>query len=192
MGKVLNPELEKLLEESIQRNIEKALEKTMKQVQNSKNKDDYASKTEIILNNFNILKLQTKDVILDVDTIEEIKNKKINELMKDIFVTDDESSIEEVILKSKKRTKVFVNYVEELLNNYIQDRKNLKDDNTRKIKREKRKVLILDNYYINKKFDREEFLERYKITIPTFYKDNEELIEEIKVLIFGIDGLNVL
>lgn len=192
MGKALNPELEKLLEESIQRNIEKALEKTMKQVQNSKNKDDYASKTEIILNNFNILKLQTKDVILDVDTIEEIKNKKINELMKDIFVTDDESSIEEVILKSKKRTKVFVNYVEELLNNYIQDRKNLKDDNTRKIKREKRKVLILDNYYINKKFDREEFLERYKITIPTFYKDNEELIEEIKVLIFGIDGLNVL
>lgn len=191
MERRLNPELEKLLEESIQRNIEKAIEKTMKQAQQSEEKDNYTERTEIILKNFNILKLQTKDVILDVDTLQEVKEKKINELMKDIFVKDDES-IEEVILKSKKKTKIFVDYMENILKNYIDDRKNLKSIDNRKHKKEIRKILILENYYMTKEYEREDFLDEYNMTLPTFLKDNKELIEEIKVLIFGIDGLNVL
>lgn len=191
MGKALNPELEKLLEESIQRNIEKALEKTMKQVKQNEENDIYTQKTEIILKNYNILKLQTEDVILDINTLQEVKEKKINELMKDIFVKDDDS-IEEVILNSKKKTKIFVDYMEKILKKYIDERKSLKTIDNRKHKKEIRKILILENYYMNKKYEREDFLDEYNMTLPTFLKDNKELIEEIKILIYGIDGLNVL
>lgn len=191
MGKVLNHELEKLLEESIQRNIEKALEKTMKQVQQNEENDIYTQKTEIILKNYNILKLQTEDVILDINTLQEVKEKKINELMKDIFVKDDDS-IEEVILNSKKKTKIFVDYMEKILKKYIDERKSLKAIDNRKHKKEIRKILILENYYMTKKYEREDFLVEYNMTLPTFLKDNKELIEEIKILIYGIDGLNVL
>ena len=191
MGKALNPELEKLLEESIQRNIEKALEKTMKQVKQNEENDIYTQKTEIILKNYNILKLQTEDVILDINTLQEVKEKKINELMKDIFVKDDDS-IEEVILNSKKKTKIFVDYMEKILKKYIEERKSLKTIDNRKHKKEIRKILILENYYMTKEYEREDFLDEYNMTLPTFLKDNKELIEEIKILIFGIDGLNVL
>lgn len=191
MGKALNPELEKLLEESIQRNIEKALEKTMKQVQQNEENDIYTQKTEKILKNYNILKLQTEDVILDINILQEVKEKKINELMKDIFVKDDDS-IEEVILNSKKKTKIFVDYMEKILKKYIEERKSLKTIDNRKHKKEIRKILILENYYMTKEYEREDFLDEYNMTLPTFLKDNKELIEEIKILIFGIDGLNVL
>lgn len=191
MGKVLNPELEKLLEESIQRNIEKALEKTMKQVQQNEENDIYTQKTEKILKNYNILKLQTEDVILDINILQEVKEKKINELMKDIFVKDDDS-IEEVILNSKKKTKIFVDYMEKILKKYIEERKSLKTIDNRKHKKEIRKILILENYYMTNEYERGDFLDEYNMTLPTFLKDNKELIEEIKILIFGIDGLNVL
>ena len=151
----------------------------------------YFERTEIILKNLNTLKEQTENFEVDLKDLTIIKEQKINDLMNDVFLKEDKT-MEEVILESRKKTQVFVKYIEKTLKKYIQIKNQEIKNNSDKYEKEKRKLLILEQYYMAKGHEINDFIENYDISLPTFKKYNKELIEELSIMFFGIDGLNVI
>ena len=139
--------------------------------------EDVLNKTEEILKNYKklsehiILTEQDKEILKN--ETEEFRNKELENIMSGLFA-EDEIYLES-LLKSKYQTKMFLDFINRVLNNYFND--NLTD----KIEIRKRK--LLKEIYIEGKKQSEFIFDNYG-SERIFYTDKEKLIKDLAPYFF--------
>lgn len=146
--------------------------------------EEVLSKTEEILKNYKKL---SDHMILTEQDKEELKNetieyhdKEIERIMTGLF-SEDEIYLES-LLKSKYQTELLFDFINRVLNEYLQD------DSQDKL--EVRKRMILKELYINGQKQSEFINDNYEVD-RTFYKDKERLIKDLAPYFFGVKGLDI-
>ena len=89
------------------------------------------------------------------------------------------------ILTSKKRTEIIMSHIKKIINFYIFDADNSKNDE------KSRRAHILEDLYIKgkKQPSMSVLANRYHISERQVHRDKNIAIEEIAVFMFGIDGI---
>ena len=88
----------------------------------------------------------------------------------------------ESLLKNRCKTKMFLDFIDGILQVYL---KNKSDD-----KIEKRKKIILKELYMKGRKQSEFIYEFYEVD-RTFYTDKDKLIKDLAPYFFGIKGINI-
>ncbi len=139
--------------------------------------EDALSKTEEILKNYK--KLSEHIVLTDTeketlkDETDEFHNKELESIMTGLF-SEDELYLES-LLKSKYQTKLFIDFINRVINNY------LSGDTRDKI--ETRKRNILKELYIKGQKQSEFIYNNYEVD-RTFYTDRDKLIKDLAPYFF--------
>lgn len=141
-------------------------------------------KTEEILKNYKKLKehitltKQEKDELLGVT--KEYQDKQLESIMTGLF-SEDELYLES-LLKSRCKTKMFMDFIDGILNEYLKDKSNDKI--------EIRKRNILKHLYIEG-MKQSDFIYKYYEVDRTFYSDKDRLLKDLAPYFFGIRGINI-
>ena len=115
---------------------------------------------------------------LETATVDEILDKLYCEAY-------DEVTVVQSILASKKRTEIIMTHIEKIKNFYIFDA-----DSTKNNEKQRRAHILEDLYIKGKKQPRvSEIAKKYHISERQVNRDKNTAIEEIAVLMFGIDGI---
>lgn len=139
--------------------------------------EDVLNKTEEILKNYKklsdhiVLTDEEKESLKDETT--EFHNKELESIMTGLF-SEDEIYLES-LLKSKYQTKLFIDFINRVIDNY------LNGETTDKI--EIRKRIILKELYINGKKQSEFIYDNYQVE-RTFYTDKDKLIKDLAPYFF--------
>jgi hypothetical protein len=116
-----------------------------------------------------------------------IKEKDVYvELFEDLYNLQDDAFVVSSILKSKEKTKIILDHIDLCLEFF--ERKALKTNN-QEMKR--RYNVIYDLYIKEEAMSFEEIAEQEHISTKTVNRDKNKAIQELSVLIFGIDGLDL-
>ena len=139
--------------------------------------EEILNKTEEILKNYKKLSdhivLTEKDKEILKNETEEFQNKQFENIMTGLF-SEDEIYLES-LLKSKYQTKLFIDFINRVFDNY------LKCEINDKI--EARKRIILKELYIKGK-KQSEFIFKYYGVERTFYTDKDKLIKDLAPYFF--------
>ena len=139
--------------------------------------DEILNKTEEILKNYKKLSdhivLTEEDKQILKNETEEFQNKQFENIMTGLF-SEDEIYLES-LLKSKYQTKLFIDFINRVFDNY------LKCETNDKI--EARKRIILKELYIKGKKQSEFIFEYYEVE-RTFYTDKDKLIKDLAPYFF--------
>lgn len=139
--------------------------------------DEILNKTEEILKNYKKLSdhivLTEKDKEILKNETEKFQNKQFENIMTGLF-SEDEIYLES-LLKSKYQTKLFIDFINRVFDNY------LKCETNDKI--EVRKRIILKELYIKGKKQSEFIFEYYEVE-RTFYTDKDKLIKDLAPYFF--------
>ena len=140
--------------------------------------------TEEILKNYK--KLKDHITMTDEEKKEllgetqEYHDKQIESIMTGLF-SENELYLES-LLKNRCKTKMFLDFIDGILQAYL---KNKSDD-----KIEKRKKIILKELYMKGRKQSEFIYEFYEVD-RTFYTDKDKLIKDLAPYFFGIKGINI-
>ena len=140
--------------------------------------------TEEILKNYKKLKdhitltKQEKEELLGVT--KEYQDKQLESIMTGLF-SEDELYLES-LLKSRCKTKMFMDFIDGILENYLKNKSNDKI--------EIRKRNILKHLYIEG-MKQSEFIYKYYEVDRTFYSDKDRLLKDLAPYFFGIKGINI-
>ena len=139
--------------------------------------EEILNKTEEILKNYKKLSdhivLTEEDKQILKNETEEFQNKQFENIMTGLF-SEDEIYLES-LLKSKYQTKLFIDFINRVFDNY------LKCEINDKI--EARKRIILKELYIKGKKQSEFIFEYYEVE-RTFYTDKDKLIKDLAPYFF--------
>ena len=139
--------------------------------------EEILNKTEEILKNYKKLSdhivLTEEDKQILKNETEEFQNKQFENIMTGLF-SEDEIYLES-LLKSKYQTKLFIDFINRVFDNY------LKCETNDKI--EARKRIILKELYIKGKKQSEFIFEYYEVE-RTFYTDKDKLIKDLATYFF--------
>lgn len=116
----------------------------------------------------------------------ELESATVEEIMDKLYCSAyDEVTIVQGILASKKRTEIIMAHIKKIINFYIFDADNCKNDEKR------RRAHILEDLYIKgKKQPAMSVLSsRYHISERQAHRDKNIAIEEVAVFMFGVDGI---
>lgn len=139
--------------------------------------EDVLEKTEEILKNYK--KLSEHIVLTDKekkslkDETDEFHNKELESIMTGLF-SEDELYLES-LLKSKYQTKLFIDFINRVINNYL--------SGETKDKIEVRKRNILKELYIKGQKQSEFIYKNYEVD-RTFYTDKDKLIKDLAPYFF--------
>lgn len=139
--------------------------------------EDVLNKTEEILKNYK--KLSEHIVLTDrekenlKDETDEFHNKELENIMTGLF-SEDELYLES-LLKSKYQTKLFIDFINRVIDNYLNGE--IKD------KVEARKRIILKELYIKGQKQSEFIYDNYQVE-RTFYTDKDKLIKDLAPYFF--------
>ena len=95
--------------------------------------------------------------------------------------SEDELYLES-LLKSRCKTKMFMDFIDGILENYLKNKSNDKI--------EIRKRNILKHLYIEG-MKQSEFIYKYYEVDRTFYSDKDRLLKDLAPYFFGIKGINI-
>ena len=114
------------------------------------------------------------------------KNNLTVQLFDDLYNLQDDAFVVSSILKSKEKTKIILDHINMCLEFFEQ--KAIKTNNQEMIRR----YNVIDNLYIKAKpMSFEQTAEQEHISTKTVNRDKNKAIQELSVLIFGIDGLDL-
>lgn len=116
----------------------------------------------------------------------ELESATVEEILDKLYCSAyDEVTVVQSILASKKRTEIIMTHIKKIINFYIFDADNSKND-------EKcRRAHILEDLYIKgkKQPSMSVLANRYHVSERQVHRDKNIAIEEIAVFMFGIDGI---
>ena len=110
----------------------------------------------------------------------EYQDKQLESIMTGLF-SEDELYLES-LLKSRCKTKMFMDFIDGILENYLKNKSNDKI--------EIRKRNILKHLYIEG-MKQSEFIYKYYEVDRTFYSDKDRLLKDLAPYFFGIKGINI-
>ena len=116
----------------------------------------------------------------------ELESATVEEILDKLYCSAyDEVTVVQSILASKKRTEIIMTHIKKIINFYIFDADNSKND-------EKcRRAHILEDLYIKgkKQPSMSVLASRYHVSERQVHRDKNIAIEEVAVFMFGIDGI---
>lgn len=152
------------------------LEKT--KIQEHENKRDRRLRnTKLLLRNYRSFKLHCIDIQVELD---DRAMEVMDELEQNDFAVD-------AIRRSKERTVAMVRFIDQMLHVYkvICEQSDKTED--------QRKYETICEMYINKeKKTAEQIAECQKTNVRTVYRDVNEAVKTLSILVFGVDGIRLI
>ena len=177
--------IEQLVTEGVANGIKKGIEQARNE-ERLKEKITYDTRiknTRLLLKNYRSFVKACKQATF---TEKELETATVEEVLDKLFCQSyDEVTVVQSILTSKKRTEIILTHIERIINFYIFESEQSKND-------EKwRKAHILNDLYVEGKYKPKinAMSEKYHISERQIRRDANSAIEEIAVLMFGIDGI---
>lgn len=167
IGNVFKQKMDEAKKELLEINYKVSLENTEEILKNYKKLKDHITLTR-----------QEKEELLGVT--KEYQDKQIESIMTGLF-SEDELYLES-LLKSRCKTKMFMDFIDGILEEYLRNKSNDKI--------EIRKRNILKHLYIEG-MKQSEFIYKYYEVDRTFYSDKERLLKDLAPYFFGIKGINI-
>ena len=177
--------LEQIVTDGVARGIKKGIEqaKNEERLREKITYDTRIKNTRLLLKNYRNFVKSCKQATF---TEKELETATVEEVLDKLFCQSyDEVTVVQSILTSKKRTEIILTHIERIINFYIFEAEQSKNDE--KI----RKAHILNDLYVEGKYKPKinAMSEKYHISERQIRRDANSAIEEIAVLMFGIDGI---
>ncbi|MEE0769578.1 MAG: hypothetical protein UIT70_06965 [Clostridia bacterium] len=177
--------LEQIVTDGVARGIKKGIEqaKNEERLREKITYDTRIKNTRLLLKNYRSFVKACKQATF---TEKELETATVEEVLDKLFCQSyDEVTVVQSILTSKKRTEIILTHIERIINFYIFESEQSKNDE--KI----RKAHILNDLYVEGKYKPKinAMSEKYHISERQIRRDANSAIEEIAVLMFGIDGI---
>ena len=177
--------LEQIVTDGVARGIKKGIEqaKNEERLREKITYDTRIKNTRLLLKNYRSFVKACKQATF---TEKELETATVEEVIDKLFCQSyDEVTVVQSILTSKKRTEIILTHIERIINFYIFESEQSKNDE--KI----RKAHILNDLYVEGKYKPKinAMSEKYHISERQIRRDANSAIEEIAVLMFGIDGI---
>lgn len=193
MGKIEISEREsqllELIEQLVTDGVAKGVKKGIEQAKNDeklKEKMSYDIKfknTRLLLKNYRKFVSSCQQATVSE---RELESATVEEIMDKLYCAAyDEVTVVQSILSSRKRTEIIMEHIKRIINFYIIDSQNSKNDE--KIRRSH----ILNDLYIKGKYQPKMSVlaDRYHISERQLHRDKNVAIEEVAIFMFGIDGI---
>ncbi len=182
-------ELLKIMESMVSAGVAKGIRQGLEQLKNEerlREKITYDTKlknTRLLLKNYrNFVRACQQATYTEV----ELETATVEDVLDKIFCTTyDEVTVVQSILVSKKRTEIIIAHINKIINYYVYEADISNNDE------KKRKAHILKELYIDGKIKPKisDMSEKYKVGERQIHRDTKAAIEEISILLFGIDGI---
>ena len=177
--------IEQLINSAVEKGIEKGIERARNEerLREKITYDTRIKNTRLLLKNYRNFVKACKQATF---TEKELETATVEEVLDKLFCQSyDEVTVVQSILTSKKRTEIILTHIERIINFYLFEADQSKND-------EKwRKAHILNDLYVEGKYKPKISVmsEKYHISERQIRRDANSAIEEIAVLMFGIDGI---
>lgn len=177
--------IEQLVAAGVARGIKQGLEQARNE-KKLKEKITYDTKlknTRLLLKNYRKFISACKQATF---TEKELESATVEEILDKLYCsTYDEVTVVQSILASKKRTEIILEHIKNIVNFYIFEADQSKNEE------KKRKAHILNDLYVIGEYKPKINMmsEKYHISERQIRRDANSAIEEIAVLMFGIDGI---
>ena len=178
-----------LVEQLVQEGVAKGIKKGIEQLRNEerlKEKITYDTRiknTRLLLKNYrNFVKACKQATFTEKD----LETATVEEVLDKLFCQSyDEITVVQSILTSKKRTEIILTHIKRIIDFYLYESEHSNNDE------KKRKAHILNDLYVVGKYKPKinDMSEKYHISERQIRRDANSAIEEIAVLMFGIDGI---
>lgn len=184
-----------LIEKAIESGVNEGIQRGLKQYDNiQKNKtkfryDKRLRNTRLLLKNYRsfVEHCDNAKYLIENPIKKEIEKDSLKvQLFDDFYNLQDDAYIVSSILKSKEKTRIILDHINLCLDFF--QAKALKTNNQEMIRRYN---VISDLYIKENPMTYEEIAETEHISQKTVNRDRKKAIEELSVLIFGIDGLDL-
>ena len=175
--------IEQLINSAVEKGIEKGIERARNE-ERLREKITYDTKlknTRLLIKNYRRFLNACQQA-----TWTECETATVDEVLDKLYcTTSDEVTVVQSILASKKRTEIIIEHIKRIIKFYIYEAES--SNNTEKIRR----AHIIDDLYIkgDKKPKTKSMSEKYHISERQISRDQNTAIEEIAILMFGIDGI---
>lgn len=179
----------KLIDDIVTEAVAKGVKKGLEQAKNEerlKEKITYDIKiknTKLLLKNYrNFVKACKQATFTEKD----LETATVEEVLDKIFCeVDDEVTVVQSILRSKKRTEIILTHIKRIIDFYLFEA--TQSGNAEK----KRKANVLNDLYVKGKNKPriDSMSEKYHISDRQVRRDADSAIKEIAVLMFGVDGI---
>ena len=171
-------EINKIVEEILDKKQTLISKNTLEEIKNKWN-EERLQKTEAILNSYKSLNDFIKTINFTNKEFKAMERQQIKDIMKNNF-TENETFLERVY-KSKVNTEILVEFLTDIFNNYIDE----KTDS--RVIADIRKAQLLKEMYM-------EGVKPSEVKVgysspKTFYKDRDELLEELAPRLLGMYGI---
>lgn len=183
--------IEKIIESGVNEGIQKGL-KQYDNMQKNKTKFRYDKRlrnTRLLLKNYRsfVEHCDNAKYLVENPIKKEIEKDNLKvQLFDDFYNLQDDAYIVASILKSKEKTRIILDHINLCLDFF--QAKAIKTNNQEMIRR----YNVISDLYINETpMTYEEIAEIEHISQKTVNRDRKKAIEELSVLIFGIDGLDL-
>lgn len=183
--------IEKMIESGVNEGIQKGL-KQYDNMQKNKTKFRYDKRlrnTRLLLKNYRsfVEHCDNAKYLVENPIKKEIEKDNLKvQLFDDFYNLQDDAYIVASILKSKEKTRIILDHINLCLDFF--QAKAIKTNNQEMIRR----YNVISDLYINEtSMTYEEIAEIEHISQKTVNRDRKKAIEELSVLIFGIDGLDL-
>ena len=183
--------IEKMIESGVNEGIQKGL-KQYDNMQKNKTKFRYDKRlrnTRLLLKNYRsfVDHCDNAKYLVENPIKKEIEKDNLKvQLFDDFYNLQDDAYIVASILKSKEKTRIILDHINLCLDFF--QAKAIKTNNQEMIRR----YNVISDLYINETpMTYEEIAEIEHISQKTVNRDRKKAIEELSVLIFGIDGLDL-
>jgi hypothetical protein len=183
--------IEKMIESGVNEGIQKGL-KQYDNMQKNKTKFRYDKRlrnTRLLLKNYRsfVEHCDNAKYLVENPIKKEIEKDNLKvQLFDDFYNLQDDAYIVASILKSKEKTRIILDHINLCLDFF--QAKAIKTNNQEMIRR----YNVISDLYINETpMTYEEIAEIEHISQKTVNRDRKKAIEELSVLIFGIDGLDL-
>ena len=177
--------VEQLVEEGVTKGVKKGIEQ-LKNEERLKEKITYDTRiknTRLLLKNYRKFVKACKQATF---TEKDLETATVEEVLDKLFCQScDEITVVQSILASKKRTEIILTHIKRIIDFYLYESDHSNNDEKR------RKAHILNELYVIGKYKPKinDMSEKYHISERQIRRDANSAIEEIAVLMFGIDGI---
>ena len=177
--------VEQLVEEGVAKGVKKGIEQ-LNNEERLKEKITYDTRiknTRLLLKNYrNFVKACKQATFTEKD----LETATVEEVLDKLFCQScDEITVVQSILASKKRTEIILTHIKRIIDFYLYESDHSNNDE------KKRKAHVLNDLYVVGKYKPKinDMSEKYHISERQIRRDANSAIEEIAVLMFGIDGI---
>ncbi len=190
MKQEIDPMLLSIIQNSVTAGVNEGIVRAVENIEAQKdllkkiNYDNRIRNTKLLLSNYLNFKKHIKTAVY---TEEQLSTEETSDILDRLGIDVDnyDKTIVESILKSKKRTEIIIEHIDTILDGYM-----IKASKRNDIELKRRADVIEKFYREGKRLD--QISDEVHASASTIKRDKARAINEIAILMFGIDGIKFM